>query len=182
MFTKLTTIFAKDGTPITMVRIEKPITAENYETFAIEVSAALAFNKAKEEAIRADFLTESVRNTMIGQGKLFNEPYILSYHNGIKTVGCAGVQPYRINPEGKQDDIGEVHEVKMGIYAEKNGPIHVVVTPAIFEVENSALESARLIDPAELGLVEYTINPFNTVASLMQSLESDEKKIYNITF
>ena len=176
MFTKLPTIFAEDKTPITMIRVEEPITAENYEAFTAQVSEALAFDKAKEEAIRSDFSTKSVRDTMFAQGKLFKEPYILSYHNGVKTVGCADVQHYRINSGGKQGGVDTTHEVKMGIYAERNGTIHVVVTPAIFEVDNAALKGAHLIEPRELGLVEYTINPFNAVASLAEALAADKKK------
>ncbi len=115
------------------------------------------------------------------QAKYFPKEYLMSYHR-VKTEKCEGVQPYRVNPKGTQEGVGIDHEVKMGVY-KKDKDFHVVITPADFEAtEKGTGKGSHLVDPSKLGLVEYTINPFNTVAALEKILEKDSKASVTLHF
>jgi len=190
MFTeKLPSIIAKDNTPITIVKILKPITEENYLPFVEEISKQLLSeeeDESKQAEIRQHFLAKSVKDTTIAQGSLFTAPYLTSFHRKLSEK-CDGVEIYRIDPEGTQQNVHISHEVKMGIYKKGDG-FHVVVTPANFEIDNgpSGLDGAQMLDKKTLEdtlkLVQFTINPSNSAVSFANLLALDSKKSVHLHF
>jgi len=95
------------------------------------------------------------------------------------TEGCDGVQYLRFNPETFDNNLIDLsHECKMSIKKEGKN-YHVVITPANYN-ESGSREGVKA-NLADLGLVQYAVNPFNTLEVLGAKCQKDGGSI-NVYF
>ncbi len=118
-------------------------------------------NSFNEKSIKASILPLI---TALEDGEL--EKVILSPKK--QTINCYESVLHRVQPTGDKIGTSLENEIKTLVTQDKDGQIHVFISPASYDVAPAAIREHTLFDLATAGCVSLATNPFNLVAGLAE--------------